>query len=125
MTQRRNFAWMDLLWLAFLAGLAALAPRPEIHKQLILIAIGVFQIFEYRFPGMGSRTRAVLQCVAENPAGVAAGGSHGRNFQQLLSDLFPARGYGGHVLRSLGHAGLDRVDFGGLLVLRDLGAERI
>jgi signal transduction histidine kinase len=50
MTQRRNFAWMDLLWLAFLGGLAALTPGLDIiHKQLILLAIGVFQIFEYRF----------------------------------------------------------------------------
>lgn len=50
MKQRRNFAWMDLLWLAFLAGLAALTPGLDIiHKQLILLAIGVFQIFEYRF----------------------------------------------------------------------------
>ena len=40
---------MDLLWLAFLAGLAVLEPRLEIHKQLILLAIGVFQIFEHRF----------------------------------------------------------------------------
>jgi signal transduction histidine kinase len=41
---------MDLLWLAFLAGLAILPPRTDIiHKQLILLAIGVFQIFEYRF----------------------------------------------------------------------------
>jgi signal transduction histidine kinase len=50
MNQRRSFAWMDLLWLAFLAGLAALTPGLDnIHKQLILLAIGVFQIFEYRF----------------------------------------------------------------------------
>jgi len=50
MTQRRNFAWMDILWLAFLAGLAALPPRLDIiHKQLILLAIGVVQIFERRF----------------------------------------------------------------------------
>ncbi len=49
MNQRRNFAWLDLLWLAFLGGLAALAPRLEIHKQLILVAIGGFQIFEHRF----------------------------------------------------------------------------
>jgi len=39
---------MDLLWLAFLAGLAAAEPRWEIHKHLILVAIGVLQIFEYR-----------------------------------------------------------------------------
>ena len=49
MTPRRSFAWMDLLWLAFLAGLAALEPRLEVHKHLILLAIGVFQIFEHRF----------------------------------------------------------------------------
>jgi len=49
MTQQRRFAWMDLLWLAFLGGLAVLEPRREIHKQLILIAIGVSQIFEHRF----------------------------------------------------------------------------
>ena len=50
MTQRRNFAWMDILWLAFLAGLAALPPRLDIiHKQLIRLAIGVVQIFERRF----------------------------------------------------------------------------
>ena len=50
MKQRRNFAWMDLLWLAFLAGLAALTPGLDfIPKQLILIAIGAFQIFEHRF----------------------------------------------------------------------------
>lgn len=50
MNQRRSFAWMDLLWLAFLAGLAILPPRTDviIHKQLILLAIGVFQIFEHR-----------------------------------------------------------------------------
>ncbi|MFZ0962020.1 MAG: ATP-binding protein [Terriglobia bacterium] len=49
MTQRRSFAWMDLLWLAFLAILAALPPHLEIIKYPILLAIGVFQIFEHRF----------------------------------------------------------------------------
>ncbi len=49
MAERRSFAWMDLLWLAFLAGLAVLQPRLVIHKQLTLLAIGAFQIFEHRF----------------------------------------------------------------------------
>jgi two-component system sensor histidine kinase HydH len=49
--ERRTFAWMDLLWLAFLFGLAALRPLLEIHKQLTLLALGVFQIFESRFIG--------------------------------------------------------------------------
>ncbi len=56
MKQRHSFAWMDLLWVIFLVGLAALPQseqaivegEPEFHKYLILIAIGAFQIFEYR-----------------------------------------------------------------------------
>lgn len=43
-----NFRWLDILWLIFLAGLAILPPLAEVHKQLILIAIGAFQILENR-----------------------------------------------------------------------------
>jgi two-component system, NtrC family, sensor histidine kinase HydH len=45
---RATFAWMDLLWLAFLAGLAVLEPIREPHKQMILAAIGAVQVFERR-----------------------------------------------------------------------------
>lgn len=38
--------WMDILWLIFLVGLAALPPVAEIHKQLTLLAIGVVQVSE-------------------------------------------------------------------------------
>lgn len=38
--------WMDGLWLLFLAGLAALPPVAEIHKQLTLLAIGGVQFSE-------------------------------------------------------------------------------
>ncbi|HEV2618088.1 MAG TPA: ATP-binding protein [Candidatus Acidoferrales bacterium] len=59
----RKFGWIDVLWLAFLGGLAALPPVSEIHKQLTLIAIGLFQIFEGRLiawrPGRG-RAYSVL-----------------------------------------------------------------
>ena len=48
MTQRHKFAWMDILWLVFLAALAVQEPRDEIHKYPILLAIGALQIFEYR-----------------------------------------------------------------------------
>lgn len=37
---------MDLLWLIFIGGLAALPPRTEIHKQLILASFAIFQLFE-------------------------------------------------------------------------------
>jgi len=38
--------WMDGLWLLFLAGLAALPPVGEVHKQLVLLAFGVVQLSE-------------------------------------------------------------------------------
>ncbi len=56
--ERSRFDWLDLLWLAFLAGLALLPPVNEIHKQLVLLAIGGFQVFEgrliARLPGRGA-----------------------------------------------------------------------
>ena len=50
-SQEPRFVWLDLLWLVFLAGLAVLPPLVEIHKQLILLSIGLFQIFERRIMG--------------------------------------------------------------------------
>jgi two-component system, NtrC family, sensor histidine kinase HydH len=44
--KRPAINWMDVLWLLFLAGLAALPPVAEIHKQLTLLAIGVVQLSE-------------------------------------------------------------------------------
>jgi two-component system sensor histidine kinase HydH len=45
-TKRHNLNWMDLLWLVFLAGLAALPAPDQVHKQLILLAFGVVQLGE-------------------------------------------------------------------------------
>jgi two-component system sensor histidine kinase HydH len=44
--KRPTLSWMDLLWLAFIAGLAILPPVREIHKQLILLAFAVLQFGE-------------------------------------------------------------------------------
>jgi two-component system, NtrC family, sensor histidine kinase HydH len=44
--ERSAISWIDLLWLVFLGGLALLPPRSEIHKQLIILAIVLFQLFE-------------------------------------------------------------------------------
>ncbi|MBZ5661652.1 MAG: hypothetical protein LAO08_14700 [Acidobacteriia bacterium] len=38
--------WIDVIWLVFLGGLALLPPVNEIHKQVILLAIVVYQLFE-------------------------------------------------------------------------------
>ena len=55
--ESRRFNRLDAVWLLFLAGLAALPPRWEIHKQLILVAIGIVQLLEAtlisRFPKRG------------------------------------------------------------------------
>ena len=41
-----HLSWIDLIWLVFLGGLAVLPPVNEYHKQLTLLAIVVFQLFE-------------------------------------------------------------------------------
>jgi two-component system, NtrC family, sensor histidine kinase HydH len=42
------FSWIDAVWLLFILALVLLPPIDEIHKQLILFAIGVFQFLEGR-----------------------------------------------------------------------------
>jgi hypothetical protein len=41
-----SFRWIDFIWIVFLGGLALLPPVAEIHKQLIILAIVVVQLFE-------------------------------------------------------------------------------
>jgi signal transduction histidine kinase len=53
--KRPAINWMDVLWLLFLAGLAASPPVKEIHKQLTLLAIGVVQVSEGWFLGRAPR----------------------------------------------------------------------
>ncbi|HLV95223.1 MAG TPA: ATP-binding protein [Candidatus Acidoferrales bacterium] len=50
MPDRKRFAtrWVDSLWIVFLVGLAFLPPLDEIHKQLIIFAFIVLQLFEGR-----------------------------------------------------------------------------
>ncbi len=65
--EHRTFAWMDLLWLAFLGGLALTRPLFEIHKQLTLLAIGALQILEHRLlvrvPSRGRAYSVILKIV--------------------------------------------------------------
>src|SRR5215470_14246277 len=43
-----KLAWLDLLWIVFLGALAVLPPFYEPHKELALLGIGTFQIFDRR-----------------------------------------------------------------------------
>src|ERR1700723_235208 len=44
--KRSAVDWIDAVWLLFIGGLAFLPPINEVHKQLILIAFALFQLFE-------------------------------------------------------------------------------
>ena len=55
--RRIKFAWMDVLLLVFLASLAVLNPVSEIHAQLALLSIGIFQVFERSFIGVAGAAR--------------------------------------------------------------------
>ncbi|HXX21307.1 MAG TPA: ATP-binding protein [Candidatus Acidoferrum sp.] len=46
--KRSPIDWIDVVWLIFILVLALLPPINEIHKQLILLAIGGFQFLEGR-----------------------------------------------------------------------------
>jgi two-component system, NtrC family, sensor histidine kinase HydH len=61
----QKFGWLDIVGLIFLAGLAVLPPFTEIHKQVILLAIGIFQVFEGRLIALhtwllGGRSYSIL-----------------------------------------------------------------
>jgi len=66
-TKRAALHWMDLLWLVLLAGLAALPPVWEWHKQVILLAIGLVQLGEgwmvNRLPRRGPAYSVLLKIV--------------------------------------------------------------
>ncbi len=46
-----ELSWVDLLWVVLLGVLAVLPPIFEVHKDLILLAIGITQLFEQRIFG--------------------------------------------------------------------------
>jgi nitrogen-specific signal transduction histidine kinase len=62
---RSAVSWIDLLWLAFLAGLALLSPIEEVHKQLTLAAIAIVQISERRLVTWRPRSGPVYSVLAK------------------------------------------------------------
>ena len=89
-TDRRPLAWIDFVWLAFLVGLALLQPLFEIHKQITLLALGIFQILEYRFislvPQRGRAYSVLLKIVL---ASVVVNCTGGINSSYYLIYYFP------------------------------------
>jgi signal transduction histidine kinase len=77
MTERATPRWLDVLWLIFLGGLALIPPVAELHKQLILLIIGISQLLETRFvrlagkpgPAMAVLIKIVLATILINHTG--------------------------------------------------------
>jgi len=88
--ERPTFAWIDLIWLAFLAGLALLQPLFEIHKQLTLLTLGVFQIVEHHFLGwVPARGRAYSVIIKILLASVVVNCTGGINSSYYLIYFLP------------------------------------
>src|SRR5712671_283287 len=77
MTERATPRWLDGLWLIFLGGLALIPPVSELHKQVILLIIGISQLLETQFvrragkpgPAMAVFVKIVLATVLINHTG--------------------------------------------------------
>jgi two-component system, NtrC family, sensor histidine kinase HydH len=77
MKERATPRWLDVLWLLFLGGLALIPPVAEVHKQLFLLIIGIFQLLENRFvqlagkpgPSLAVLIKTVLATVLINHTG--------------------------------------------------------
>jgi two-component system sensor histidine kinase HydH len=59
MKERATPRWLDVLWLLFLGGLALLPP-PELHKDIILLIIGITQLLENRFIQLAGKPGPVM-----------------------------------------------------------------
>jgi two-component system sensor histidine kinase HydH len=59
------FNWIDVVWLIFILALVLLPPIDEIHKQLILLAIGLFQVLEGRLVIWLPRAGATLSVLVK------------------------------------------------------------
>jgi|SRR5882724_319651 two-component system sensor histidine kinase HydH len=77
MTERATPRWLDGLWLIFLGGLALIPPVSELHKQVILLIIGISQLLETKFvrlagkpgPALAVLIKIVLATVLINHTG--------------------------------------------------------
>jgi signal transduction histidine kinase len=80
MKERATPRWLDVLWLIFLGGLALIPPITELHKQIVLLIIGIFQVLENRFvqltgkagPPLAVLIKIVLATVLINHTGEGA-----------------------------------------------------
>src|SRR6476660_1822981 len=90
MKERATPRLLDVLWLIFLGGLALIPPVGELHKQLILLIIGIYQLLENQFlrlagkpgPALAVLIKIALATVLINHTGEPAGAA-------INSDYYP------------------------------------
>jgi two-component system sensor histidine kinase HydH len=88
MKERATPRWLDILWLLFLVGLALLPPVGELHKQLILLIIGITQLVENQFVQLaGKRGPAYVIAIKITLATVLI--NHTNDPTAILSDYYP------------------------------------
>ena len=88
MKERATPRWLDILWLLFLVGLALLPPVGELHKQLILLIIGITQLAENRFVHLaGKNSPAYVVAIKITLATVLI--NHTNDPTAILSDYYP------------------------------------
>jgi signal transduction histidine kinase len=88
MTERATPRWFDFLWLVFLGGLALLPPLREVHKHVILLAIGLVHLLETRFIGvLGKSGRYVAVLVKIGLAALLLG--HTGDAAPIASSYWP------------------------------------
>jgi len=114
--KRAAVDWIDVVWLVFILGLALLPPIHEIHKQLLLLALGVFQFLEgsfiARYPRAGRYAAVAIKIVLATV------------LLDHTSDIGINSSYG-NLFRSARDTGLDRARWGRLLLISDSGQRRI
>lgn len=81
--------WMDALWLIFLFGLALLPPIGELHKQVLLLLLGVFQILESRFIRLSGEKRGPVLAVLIKLTLAAVLLNHTRDVAPITSSYWP------------------------------------
>src|SRR5512146_1558468 len=86
---RATPGWMDLIWLFFLVGLALLPPIHELHKQVILLALGVLQFIEKPLVRGSGEQRGPILAVLVKLTLATVLLNHTRDASPILSSYWP------------------------------------
>jgi signal transduction histidine kinase len=89
-SQRTPISFVDVIWLIILAVLAVLPPVYEIHKQIILAAIALFQILENRIlRGLSAARRKAISVLVKTALATLLVWHTGVNGIIIDSDYYP------------------------------------